>query len=105
MNQQVIDEAVKFVLYLENVDGPSWNSLMRELSSIHQANFGYCYFGLGMEPCLQFVDKWFGQYWYSFCPQELKYDFRLYQNTVILFAAAEILAGAEKEFKIGNYFN
>jgi hypothetical protein len=102
MNQTVIEESQKFVLYLENCDGNDWNSLMQQLSEIYQSRGGLLFFGLGFELCCVFAEKHFGQYWYSFCPQDLKYDFRLAQNSVILFAAAEILAGAGEEFKLGN---
>lgn len=104
MKQIVIDEAQKFVLYLENVDGFDWNNLMRQLSALYQARQGLMFFGLGMDYCLNYVEKYFNAYWGSFCAQHVKYDFRMSRKSVVLFAAAEILAGASEEFKLGNFF-
>lgn len=104
MKQIVIDEAQKFVLYLENCDGNSWNQLMQQLSSFYQSKNGLFFFGFGIELCVNFAEKYFGQYWYSFCSQEAKYDFRLAQQSVILFAAAEILADTNAEFNLGNFY-
>jgi hypothetical protein len=43
MQQELINEIAKFILYLENVDGESWNSLMKELSATYGARQGLMY--------------------------------------------------------------
>lgn len=104
MKQIVIDEAQKFILYLENVDGLSWTHLMRQLSALYQTRRGSMFFGLGMSYSVNYADRYFQPYWNNYCTQHVKHEFRVSKESVVLFAAAEILAGANEEFKIGNFY-
>ena len=105
MKQSVIDESYHFLLFLENCDGMAWNSLMAKISDFYRDSSGGNYFfGKSIVQCFEYVEKRFDVFLTRYCSQEVKYDFRVDRHSVILFCAAEILAGARREFEVGNFF-
>jgi hypothetical protein len=98
------EQSGKFLLFLENHDGASFNSMMRDLCQIYvlsqEGHFDYL--PSAVSRASTFAHSHFSLYWAKFADdREFFFDRK---TEVVAFAATELAISALNEFKLGNIY-
>jgi hypothetical protein len=98
------DESGKFLLFLENHDGNSFNAMMRDLCKIYalsqEGHFDFL--PSAVSRATTFTDSHFSVYWAKFA--ESRDYFFANKPEIVAFVATELAISALKEFEIGNLY-
>lgn len=91
-----------FVLFLENHDGPGWNTLRSDLSAIFIARSGDGeYLSKAVFRAASYVEKWRATYWANYAVNRTCF-YRM-QHNFVAAAAMHIAYSEMQEFKLGNF--
>lgn len=93
-----------FILFLENHDGSSFNSLMQDLCKIYadSQESAFDYLPSAVSRAAVFVNSWYLYYWKKYA--EDKDFFPKNIVAVTCFVATELAISAQSEFKLGNVY-
>jgi hypothetical protein len=98
------DESGKFLLFLENHDGNSFNIMMRDLCEIYalskEGHFDFL--PSAVSRAATFTESHFSVYWAKFA--ESRDYFFVNKTQIIAFVATELVVSALNEFKLGNIY-
>jgi hypothetical protein len=98
------DESGKFLLFLENHDGNSFNAMMRDLCKIYalskEGHFDFL--PSAVSRATTFTDSHFSVYWAKFADdREFFFDRK---TEIVAFVATELAISALNEFRLGNIY-
>jgi hypothetical protein len=98
------EQSGKFLLFLENCNGVSFNSMMRDLCQIYvlsqEGHFDYL--PSAVSRASAFACSYFSFYWAKFA--EGKDYFLASKTEIVAFVATELAVSALNEFKLGNIY-
>ncbi len=98
------DESGKYLLFLENHDGKTFNELMRDLCQIYALSEegSFDYLPSSISRAATFTSLHFPLYWAKFASDR---DFFFANKLeIIAFVSAELAISALKEFQLGNLY-
>jgi len=98
------EQSKKFLLFLENHDGKTFNQLMRDLCQIYVlSQEGHLnYLPSAVSRATTFTQSHFSVYWAKFA--DSRDYFFANKPEIIAFVATELAVSALKEFKLGNIY-
>lgn len=101
---QLREQSGKFLLFLENHDGKTFNQLMRDLCQIYvlsqEGHFDYL--PSAISRATTFTSSHFSLYWAKFA--DSRDYFFTNKAEIIAYVSTELATSALKEFEIGNVY-
>jgi hypothetical protein len=93
-----------FLVFLENVDGNSYNQLMRDLCAIYADSLtgSITYLASAVARSTTFASKYYPLFWAKY--SENKNFFHQHRGEITAFVATELSVSALNEFQIGNVY-